>query len=140
MKTYKVSGLYRWSWLGAKVILTAVAGLLYFLAVTQAAPFGLRLLLLAGIALFGWLFYVRLPSTPTQITISDDGQVNFKSRRGTTSVQAADIRTIDQTFGRRALRITHSGGKVRVPNRFRKLVDLLLTLKGHNPALVIRGF
>ncbi len=100
MKTYKVSGLYRWSRFGAKVVLTGVAGVLYFLAVTEPTPFVLRLALLAGIALFGWLFYVRLPKVPTQITISDDGLVNFKSRRGTTSIAAADIRSIDRTFGR----------------------------------------
>lgn len=140
MKTYRVSALYRWSRFAAKVMLTGVAGVLYVSAVTHPTPFALRLLLLAGIALFGWLFYVRLPRVPTQITISDDGWVDFKSRRGTTRVQAADIRSIDRTFGRRALKVAYNGGQVRVPNRFRKLVDLLLTMKGMNPAIVINGF
>jgi len=140
MKTYRVSRLFRWSRFGAKVILTAVAGLLYVVAVTHPTPLALRLLLLAGIALFGWLFYVRLPKMPTEITITDDGWVNFQSRRGTTRVQAADIGSIGRSFGRRTLRVQYAGGQIRLPNRFRKLVDLLLTLKGLNPAIDIRGF
>ncbi len=140
MKTYRVSRLYRWSRIGIKVILTAAAGLLYVAAVTHPTPLALRLLLLAGIALFGWLFYVQLPQMPTEITITEDGWVNFQSRRGTTRVQAADIGSIGRSFGRRTLRVDYAGGRVRLPNRFRKLVDLLLTLKGLNPAIDIRGF
>jgi hypothetical protein len=140
MKTYRVSRLYRWSMLGAKVVLTGVAGALYIAAVTNPTPLAARLWLLAGIALFGWLFYVRLPKMPTQITVTDDGWVNFQSRRGSTRVQAADIRSIGRTFSRRALRVKHAGGEVRVPNRFRKLVDLLLTVKGLNPSIEMVGF
>jgi len=140
MKTYSVSRTYRWSRAAAKVILTVVAGILYVLAVTHPTPLAARLWLLAGIILFGWLFYVRLPKMPTEITVTDDGLVNFQSRRGTTQVQAADIRSIVRSFGRRTLRVEHAGGQVRVPNRFRKLLDILLTLKGLNPAIEIRGF
>ncbi|MGO9921009.1 MAG: hypothetical protein ACLQIB_40770 [Isosphaeraceae bacterium] len=140
MKTYRVSRLYRWSRFGIKVSLTAVAGFLYVFAVTHPTPLALRLLLLAGIALFGWLFYVQLPKMPTEITITEDGWVNFQSRRGTTRVQAANIGSIGRSFGRRTLRVEYAGGQVRLPNRFRKLVDLLLTLKGLNPAIDIRGF
>jgi hypothetical protein len=140
MKTYRVSRLYRWSMLGAKVMLTGVAGVLYVLAVTQPTPLAARLWLLAGIALFGWLFYVRLPKVPTQITVTNDGWVNFESRRGTTRVQAADIRSIGRTFSRRTLRVKHNGGQVRVPNRFKKLVDFLLTVKGLNPSIEMVGF
>ena len=50
MKTYRVSRLYRWSRFGAKVILTAVGGVLYVLAVTHPTPLALRLLLLAGLS------------------------------------------------------------------------------------------
>ncbi len=140
MKTYRVSRFYRWSRTGAKVILTIVAAILYVVAVTHATPLGLRLALLAAIALFGWLFYVRFPKIPTEITVTDDGWVNFKSRRGSTLVQAADIRSIGRTFGRRTLRVQHAGGQVRLPNRFRKSFDFLLTMKGLNPAIDIRGF
>jgi hypothetical protein len=140
MKTYRVSRLYRWSRFGAKVILTAVAGFLYVVAVTNPTPLLFRLLLLAAIALFGWLFYVRFPKMPTEISISEDGWVNFQSRRGTTRIQAADIGSIKRSFGRRTLRVNYAGGEVRLPNRFRKLVDLLLTLKGLNPAMEIQGF
>jgi hypothetical protein len=140
MKTYRVSRLYRWSMLGAKVMLTGLAGALYVAAVTNPTPLAARLWLLAGIALFGWLFYVRLPKMPTQITVTDDGWVNFQSRRGSTRVQAADIRSIGRTFSRRALRVKHAGGEVLVPNRFRKLVDLLLTMKGLNPSIDMVGF
>jgi hypothetical protein len=140
MKTYRVSRLYRWSRFGAKVMLTIVAGALYIAAVTNPTPLGLRLLLLAGLVLFGWLFYVRLPKMATEITVADDGWVSFRSRKGTTRVQATDIRSIARSFGSRTLRVQHAGGHVEVPNRFRKLVDLLLTMKGLNPALEIRGF
>jgi hypothetical protein len=138
MKIYRVSGLYRWSRALAKIILTGVAGVLYVVAVTHPTPFGLRLLLLAGIALFGWLFYVRLPKVPTEIAITEDGWVTFRSRRGTTRVLATDIRTIARSFGRRTLKVEHAGGRVRLPNRFRRLLDLLLTLKGLNPSIDIR--
>jgi hypothetical protein len=138
MKTYHVSRLYRWSRALAKLILTGVAGFLYVFAVTHPTPLAFRLLLLAGIALFGWLFYVRLPQMPTEITITEDGWVSFRSRRGTTRVQAADIRAIGRSFGRRTLKVEHAGGRVRLPNRFRRLLDLLLTLKGLNPSIDIR--
>lgn len=140
MKTYQVSRIYSWSRLGAKVIFTGAAGVLYFLAVTNPTPLALRLWLLAGIALFGWLFYVRLPKLPTQITVTDDGLVNFKSRRGTTSVPAAEIKSIGPTFSRRTLQVKHAGGQVRLPNRYAKLVDFLLTVKGLNPSIEMVGF
>ena len=82
MKTYRVSRFYRWTRFGAKVILTGVGGVLYYLAVTHPTPLALRLLLLAGLALFGWLFYVRLPKMPTEITISDDGWVELPEPAG----------------------------------------------------------
>ena len=140
MKTYRVSRLYRWSMVGAKVILTGVAGALYLAAVTHPTPLAARLWLLAGITLFGWLFYVRLPKVPTQINVTEDGLVEFKSRRGTTAVKVADIRSIGRTFSRRSLRVKHAGGQVKVPNRFKKLVDLLLTVKGLNPSIEMVGF
>jgi hypothetical protein len=140
MKTYRVSRLYRWSRLGAKVILTGVGGVLYVLAVSHPTPLALRLMLLAGLALFGWLFYVRLPRMATEINVSEDGWVNFQSRRGTTRVQAADIRSIGRNFGRRTLRVQHASGEVRLPNRYKKLLDFLLTMKGLNPAIEIQGF
>ena len=140
MKTYRVSRTYRWSRAGAKVILTVVAAILYVLAVTHPTPLAARLLLLAGIALFGWLFYVRLPKMSTQITFTDDGWVNFHSRRGEIQVKASDIRSIDRSLGRRTLWVNYAGGRVQMPNRFRRLLDILLTLKGLNPAIEIRGF
>jgi hypothetical protein len=140
MKTYRVSRVYRWSRLLAKVVLSGVGGVLYFLAVTHPTPLALRLMLLAGLALFGWLFYVRLPKMPTEITISEDGWVNFRSRRGTTRVQATDIRSIGRNFGRRTLRVVHAGGQLRMPNRYKKLLDFLFTMKGLNPAIEIQGF
>ena len=59
MKTYRVSRLYRLSRTGAKVILTGAAGFLYVMAVTHPTPLAVRLLLLAAIALFGWLLERR---------------------------------------------------------------------------------
>ncbi len=103
MKTYRISRFYRWSRLGAKVVLTGAAGVLYYAAVTHPTPLSLRLWLLAGIALFGWLFYVRLPRVPTKITVTEDGWVNFESRRGTLSVPVAEIRSIGRTYSRRNL-------------------------------------
>jgi hypothetical protein len=140
MKTYRVSRLYRWSRFVAKVVLTGVGGVLYVIAVTHPTPLALRLMLLAGLALFGWLFYVRLPRMATEITVSEDGWVNFRSRRGSTRVQAADIRSIGRNFGRRTLSVVHAGGQLRMPNRYKKLLDFLFTMKGLNPAIEIRGF
>jgi hypothetical protein len=140
MKTYRVSRLYRWSLFLGKVILTGLAGVLYYAAVTHPTPLAPRLVLLAGIALFGWLFYVRLPKVPMQITVGEDGLIEFKSRRGTTAVKAADIRSIGQSFTRRSLRVNHAGGQVRLPNRFKKLFDFLLTVKGLNPSIEMVGF
>jgi hypothetical protein len=140
MKTYHVSRLYRWSRFVAKVVLTGVGGVLYVLAVTHPTPLALRLMLLAGLALVGWLFYVRLPKMPTEITITEDGWVNFQSRRGTTRVQAADIRSIGRNFGRRTLSVVHTGGQLRMPNRYKKLLDFLFTMKGLNPSIEIHGF
>jgi hypothetical protein len=140
MKTYRVSRLYRWSRFGAKVILTIVGAALYLAAVTNPTPLAMRLLLLAGLALFGWLFYVRFPKLATEVTVTDDGWVSFRSRRGTTRVRATDIRSIGRSFGRRTLNVVHSGGQLQMPNRFRTLLDFLFTVKGLNPALEIRGF
>jgi hypothetical protein len=77
---------------------------------------------------------------PTEFTVSEDGWVNFQSPRGATRVQAADIRSIGRSFGRRTLRVQHAGGQLRMPNRYKKLLDFLFTMKGLNPAIEIRGF
>jgi hypothetical protein len=36
--------------------------------------------------------------------------------------------------------VKHAAGQVRVPNRYAKLVDFLLTVKGLNPSIEIVGF
>ena len=110
MKTYRVSRPFLWLTTASKVVLTAVAALLYVLAVTQPTPTAARLLLLAGLTLFGWIMYVRLPRMPTEIDVSDEGWVDFRSRRGTTRVQAADIRSIGRSLGRGTVRVRHAGG------------------------------
>jgi hypothetical protein len=140
MKTYRVSRLYRFSLLAAKVVFTGLAGALYYAAVSHPTPLPTRLALLAGIALFGWLFYVHMPKVPMRIDVGEDGLIEFKSRRGTTAVKAADIQSIGRTFSRRTVRVNHAGGQVRVPNRFKKLVDFLLTVKGLNPSIDMVGF
>jgi hypothetical protein len=75
-----------------------------------------------------------------QIDVGEDGLVEFKSRRGTTALKASEIQSIEPTFWRRALRVNYAGGQVRVPNRFKKLVDFLLTVKGLNPSIEMLGF
>jgi hypothetical protein len=102
MKTYRVSRLYRWSMVGAKVVLTGVAGGLYLAAVTHPTPMAMRLWLLAGISAFIWLFYVRLPKMPTQITVTDDGWVNFQCRRGNTRRRTGQSAQSLQETGRLA--------------------------------------
>ena len=115
---------------GPRSILTGLGGVLYVLAVTHPTPLALRLLLLAGLALFGWLFYVRLPKMPTEITVSDDGWVSFQSPRGATRVQAADIRSIGRSFGRRTLRVQHAGGQVQLAQPIQKASRLPLHHEG----------
>ena len=140
MKTYRVSRLYRWSRFGAKILLTGLGGVLYVLAVTHPTPAGLaiiapgrtgslRLALLCALAqdadrdhdLGRWLGELPEPC-------------------GATRVQAADIRSIGRSFGRRTLRVQHAGGQLQLPNRYKKLLDFLFTMKGLNPAIEIRGF
>ncbi len=140
MKTYRVSWLYRWSRIVAKVLLTILGASLYLGAVTHPTPLAMRLLLLAGLAFFGWLFYVRQPQLATEVTIERDGWVNFRSSSGTTRVQAGDVRSINRSFGRRTLKVVHAAGEVRMPNRYKKLLDFLFTMKGLNPSIEILGF
>jgi hypothetical protein len=74
----------------------------------------------------------------TEVTVTDDGWLDFRSRHGTTRVRAADIRSIGRSFGRRTVRVEHAGGRIRLPNRFRRTFDFLLTVKGLNPAIDIQ--
>lgn len=140
MKTYRVSRPFLWFRTGAKVILTALAAILYLRAVTHPTPLGFRLMLLAGLAVYGWLVFVRLPKTPTEIDVTHDGWVNFRSRRGTTRVHVAAIQKIGRGLRRSSVRVAHAGGRLRVPNRFEGFYDFLATVKGMNPTIDIRGF
>jgi hypothetical protein len=110
------------------------------LAVTHPTPLGARLLLLACMIVFGWLFYVRLPKMPTQIDVSNDGWVQFQGRNGTQNVHVASIRSIGQGIGRGTLKVGHEKGKIRMPNRVEGFYDFLSTVKSLNPAITIRGF
>jgi len=87
-----------------------------------------------------WFFFVRLPKTPTEIDVTHDGWVNFRSRRGTTRVHVAAIRNIGRGLRRSSVRVAHAGGRLRVPNRFVGFYDFLATVKGMNPTIDIRGF
>ncbi|HKM56571.1 MAG TPA: hypothetical protein VJY33_24415, partial [Isosphaeraceae bacterium] len=64
MKTYRLSRAFFWSMTTVKVLLTVAAAFAYVSAVTHPTPIAYRLLLLVALALFGWLFYVRLPKMP----------------------------------------------------------------------------
>ena len=71
----------------------------------------------------------------------DDGCRWLPERRGTgTQIQAADIRSIGRNFAGEILRVQYAGGQVRLPNRYKKLLDFLFTMKGLNPAIEIQGF
>jgi hypothetical protein len=140
MKIYRVSRPYSWTATGAKVLLTAAAVPLYVFAVTHPTPLAFRLLLLAGLYLFGWLFYVRMPRVPTEITVSKDGWVDFRGRRGSTRIHVAAIRAIGRGLRRGSVRVRHAGGRLRMPNRFVGFYDFLATVKGMNPSIEIRGF
>jgi hypothetical protein len=124
----------------AKIILTLAAGVGYVLAVSNPTPLGVRLVLLALMIVFGWLFYVRLPSMPTEIDVEEDGWIRFRGKNGSSQVHAASIRSIGQGIAGRTVRVRHGGGNVRLPNRVRDFYDFLSTVKGLNPAIVIRGF
>jgi hypothetical protein len=128
MKIYRVSRSYLWARGAVKVVLTAVAAVLYIAAVTNPTPFPLRLLLLVALAVFGWLMYVRAPRMPTEITLCR------------TRVHAADIRSIGRGLWRGTVRVRHSGGRIRLPNRFRGFYDFLAAVKSLNPSVAIRGF
>jgi hypothetical protein len=124
----------------AKIILTALAGVCYVVAVTHPTPLAPRLLLLACMIAGGWLLYVRLPKMPTEIDVADDGWVQFRGRRGTQQVHVASIRSIGQGLGGGTVKVRHGGGNLRMPNRVKDFYDFLSTVKTMNPAIVIRGF
>lgn len=144
MKTYRVTRPYLWMQRGAKVLLTGLGAVLYVSALANHARLPARLALLAGLTAMGYFLYVRLPKMPTEIRVADDGSVDIRSRKGVlATLRAEDIKTIRRTFlpiGRGAVKIAHSGGKVRLVNRFGGFYDFLATLKAHNPAIQIKGF
>jgi len=140
MKSYRVSRAFLWSATVAKYILTAAAAGCYLYAVSHPTPLGPRLLLLALMIIFGWIFYVRLPKMPTEIGVANDGWIEFRNRRGTHQVHVASIRSIGRGIGRRTVRVRHGGGKLRLPDRVRNFYDFLATVKTMNPAIEIRGF
>jgi len=140
MKTYKVSRPYLWLRAGTKVVATAVAIFLYVRAVTHPTPLPTRLSLLAGLTVFGYLMYVRQPRMPTEIVWGEDGSIEFRGRKGTQRVHVADLRSIAPGVGRMAVRVRHTGGRLRLPNRFRGFHDFLATVKAHNPSVAIKGF
>jgi len=140
MKSYRVSRAFLWSATAAKYILTAAAAGCYLYAVSHPTPLAPRLLLLALMIIFGWIFYVRLPKMPTEIGVANDGWIEFRNRRGTQQVHVASIRSIGRGIGRRTVRVRHGGGKLRLPDRVRDFYDFLATVKTMNPAIQIRGF
>ena len=140
VKTYRVSQPYLWLRGGTKALATLAAAFLYVQAVTHPTPMPARLTLLAGLAAFGYLMYVRQPRMPTEITWDEDGSIQFRGRKGTQRVHVADLLTISPGLGRLAVKVRHSGGKLRLPNRFRGFYDFLATVKQQNPAVAIKGF
>jgi hypothetical protein len=140
MKVYQVSRAFVWFMGLAKVVLTITAVVLYIVAVTNPTPQAQRLLLLAGLCVFGWLFYVRYPRMPREIALSSDGWVQFRGRKDSRRVHVTSIRSIGRSPGLRTVRLRYAGGRVRMPNRFRGFYDFLATVKGLNPAIEIRGF
>ena len=140
MKVYQVSRAFVWFNGLAKVVLTIAAVVLYIVAVTHPTPQPQRLLLLAGLCVFGWLFYIRDPRMPREIAVSSDGWVHFRGRKDSKRVHVASIRSIGRSLGHRTIRQRYAGGGVRLPNRFRGFYDFLSTVKGLNPAIEIRGF
>jgi len=140
MKTYRVSRPYLWLRATTKALATAAAAFLYIQAVIHPTPLATRLTLLAGLAVFGYLMYVRLPKMPTEISLAQDGWVEFRGRNGTQRVQISELRTIKPGIGRMAVKVRHGNGRVRLPNRFHEFYDFLASIKAMNPAIVVKGF
>ncbi|QEH33852.1 hypothetical protein OJF2_23830 [Aquisphaera giovannonii] len=140
MKVYRVTPAYLWLTRLTKLGLTLGAGALYLNAVTHPTPLAARLLLLAGLAAFIWVFYVRLPRRPTEIELGEDGWIEFRGKKAARQVHVASIRSIRRGPTPRSVRIRHGGGSVRFPARFRHFYDFLASVKAMNPAIDIRGF
>jgi hypothetical protein len=140
MKTYRVSRPVLWLTTATKITLTTAAAVLYVVAVSHPTPLAPRLLLLAAMIVFGWLFYVRLPKMPTEIDLTHDGRVAFRSKRGAQEVHVDHIRSIGRGLGRRTVRVKHGGGTLRLPGRINGFYDFLTSVKSMNPAIEIRGF
>ncbi len=143
MKIYRLPRPYLWLVGATKLALTIAGAVLYIRAVTHPTPLPARLTLLAGLATFGWLAYVRLPKMPTAIAVSEDGSIDFNSRRGTMRVRAGEIRSIRRGFlslGRGSVKVRHARGRLRMANRFPAFYDFLATVKAANPGVAIKGF
>lgn len=140
MKVYHVSRSFEWFMGLARVAFTVAGAVAYLVAVTNPTPMPARLLLLAALCVFGWVFYVRYPRMTREITLTHDGWVHLRGRKDSTRIHVASIRSIARGLNHRSVRLRHVGGRVRLPNRFRGFYDFLSTVKSLNPAVEIRGF
>ncbi len=90
-------------------------------------------------AVLGWIAYFYL-KIPTSITWRDDRFLEFKSPINTTLVPVADlisIKAVPLKWG--FIKITYTGGAVRLLCQITGLYELLSTIKAENPRVEITG-
>ncbi len=79
-------------------------------------------------------------SLPQRISVSETGQIEFRSplrRRTVTSGEVVSIRPDGGQFG--FLTVRTARGKIRLLNQFDGFHDFLTELKARNPAVELRG-
>lgn len=102
-------------------------------------PWAGRLGVLAFLAVAIWNAYWVL-SLPQRISVSETGQIEFRSplrRRTVTSGEVVSIRPDGGQFG--FLTVRTARRKIRLLNQFDGFHDFLTELKARNPAVELRG-
>ncbi len=90
-------------------------------------------------AILGWVGYFYL-KIPTSITLRDDRVLEFKSPLNTTPVPVADlisIKAVPLKWG--FIKVTYTGGAIRLLCQITGLYELLSTIKAENPQVEITG-
>lgn len=130
-----------------KVLVIALLGILGIVGLLLAVsafsdgkdPWSERVGGLLFLAVVAWNAYWVL-SLPQRISVSETGQIEFRSplrRRRVTSGEVVSIRPAGGQFG--FLTVRTARGKIRLLNQFDGFHDFLTELKARNPAVELRG-
>jgi hypothetical protein len=140
MKTYKVLRLnliFLYTLLGLLTLMGVFVGYQGFLQPEAPAALGFMEIVWLGVLAWIWYYYLRLP---VAITWRDDEVLEFKGPFRTTEVPVRDIiaiKAVPLSWG--FIRITFTGGSLRLMNQVTGLYDLIGAIKAQNPQVEITG-